>query len=121
MVVRVHPVGDLAVAEVRRLDGRGGPDALGRLARGGRRTVPREEWAAFQRDLQAAGFWTQPTQDGSAWDRDAAEGARWVFEGFRDGRLQVVDRYSPDDPALVALGLRMLRMAGVEVDEREVY
>lgn len=117
--VRVHPVGQLAVAEAHLLDGRGRPEALGRLVAVTRRTVPAAEWQALRDQLDAAGFWALPTED--PLEPGGVEGARWVFEGYAAGRVQVVDRFSPDDPELVALGLAMLRLAGVDPDPREVY
>lgn len=119
VVVRIHPVGRLAVAEARRLDGRSRPEDLGQLVAGVRRTVSSDEWAALQDQLDAVGFWELPTRD--PLDVADSEGARWVFEGFNQGQLQVVDRFSPDDPALVELGLELLGLAGIEIDPREVY
>jgi len=123
MVVRVHRVGQLAVAEVRRLDGRSPPAALGRLVATRRRTVSAAELAHLEQTLEAARFWSQPSHDpldGTVFP-SVEEGSRWVFEGYDDGRLQVVDRFSPDDPALVALGLELLSLAGVHPDPRTVY
>ncbi len=124
VVVRLHVVGDLAVAEARRLDGRSRPQELGRLAAANRRTVSAADLAALQDALDQVGFWSLPTmdpRDPATGDATAEEGSRWVFEGMHDGQLQVVDRFSPDDPDLVSLGMLMLELAGVHPDPREVY
>lgn len=119
LVVRLHPVGHLAVAEVRRLDGRGRPEALGYNVQVQRRTVSAQEWGRFQAEIDRLDFWEMPGADPS--DPVDLDGARWVFEGLQDGRTHVVDRFSPDQPELVELGLFMLHLAGVEIDPQEVY
>lgn len=116
--VRISRVGDLAVADLRVLErpGSAGPSRL----RARRRVVlDARAWAGLLDRVQAVGFWTAPTRDPH--DQPGPEGARWVFEGLDEGRLHVVDRFTPDDPDVVALGLYMVGLAGLQVPPREVY
>ena len=117
--VRVSQVGDLAVADLRVLRRPPSEGGGGGLAASRRVVIDAAGWEALLDRVQAAGFWTAPTQDPH--DQPGPEGSRWVFEGIDDGRLQVVDRFSPDDPALVGLGLYMVALAGLDVPHREVY
>ncbi|MEA3207004.1 MAG: hypothetical protein QOE70_61 [Chthoniobacter sp.] len=59
--------------------------------------------------IDRSGFWIAPTY----LEMDGLDGAMWLFEGCRDGRYHVVDRWSPKngDP-LKTLGLNMLEAAG---------
>lgn len=117
--VRVSRVGDLAVAELRVLDRTIDPSHPAGLRLRRRVVVPAAAWTGLLDHLQAAGFWTAPTPDPQ--DQPGPEGARWVFEGIDEGRLHVVDRFSPEDPALVALGLYMVGLAELHIPQREVY
>ncbi|MCK6504900.1 hypothetical protein L6R53_16135 [Myxococcota bacterium] len=116
--VRVSRVGDQAVADLRVLER---PSAAGpsRLRARRRVVLDAQDWTGLLDHLQAAGFWTAPTRDPH--DQLGPEGARWVIEGLDEGRVHVVDRFSPDDPAVVALGLYMVGLAGLTVPPREVY
>ena len=117
--VRISRVGDLAVADARTLSGRARfEDQGGRLVEARRVTLAGADWLRLEAQLAAAGFWAAPAADPVD---GGAEGARWVFEGVDDGRVHLVDRFSPDDPALVELGLAFLALAGLQVPEREVY
>ena len=117
--VRISRVGDLAVAEARTLHGRARVDETGDLRAVRRVVLTGDQWQGLQARVDAAGFWQAPSQDPH--EDGTVEGARWVFEGIDDGRQHTMDRWSPDDPALVELGLHMLGLAGIEIPPREVY
>ncbi|NOY26363.1 MAG: hypothetical protein GXP62_10870 [Oligoflexia bacterium] len=119
IAVRVSRVGDQAVAELRVLTGLARPETTGRLRASRRVVLDAQAWAGVQTRLDAVDFWQAPTWDPTT--DGGQEGARWLFEAIDDGRLHIVDRWSPDDPALIDLGLYLLSLAQVEIPQREVY
>jgi hypothetical protein len=68
-----------------------------------------------------ADFWNLPT----LLDVNCApqvDGAQWIFEGARNGKYHVIDRWSPNggDPAR-AIGIAALRMARFKIRSAEIY
>ena len=121
VAVRVERTEAGASLTARELGGAGGY-APGELARGATRDLTSSEWAELQRKLDAAGYWTLPTDS----DRMGLDGSQWVLEGARGDRYHVVDRWTPEeagrDAAFRELCLFLLDLAGFAPANRsEIY
>jgi hypothetical protein len=78
-----------------------------------------QEWlAAFEN----AHFWDEPTLLTPPAAAVQVDGAQWIFEGVRNGKYHVVDRFSPDtsDP-MRALGILALKFAQFKIPPTEIY
>ena len=67
----------------------------------------------FTSRLDKLGFWALPTQDPSA---SGLDGAQWIFEGIKDGRYHTVDRWTPKSGSFRELMLRLVTLAGENVE-----
>jgi hypothetical protein len=82
--------------------------------------VSQGECAALTAQLAAAGFWTAPTEDGSA----GLDGAEWIFEGVNPAGYHVVTRWSPDStrsPAFWRIGQFVLKLGRAVPAKNEIY
>jgi hypothetical protein len=72
--------------------------------------------AAFEN----AGFWNLPTVQDPKLMRPG--GAQWIFEGVRDGKYHVIERWSPQagDP-VHAIGTLALRLARFRIHPQDIY
>ncbi len=117
---RICRVDELGIVELRLLDGFARPGVPHRLRASRRVVIDAAEWELLEARVQAAGFWEAPRPN-PLLAPEPEEGSRWVFEGVQDGRVQVVDLYTPEEAEWVDLGLYMMALGGVRVPEREVY
>jgi hypothetical protein len=90
VAVRLSDSGGVWRAVCKRSDGRGGYGA-GQLTAESERELSRAEAKQFARRLNRVGFWDMPSSEETA----GLDGSQAVFEGARDGRYHVVDRWSP--------------------------
>lgn len=68
--------------------------------------------------IEALNFWKLPS---SQEDR-GVDGAQWIIEGVKDGKYHIVDRWSPRDGEIRALGLLFLEdLAKMKFAAKEVY
>lgn len=126
------------------LDGYGGYEPGGVVVRV-ETAMDGAEWAKLTAALEHAQFWSVPTIpqvdcegllnviEGLPPVRDylcvrmGTDGARWIFEGQRDGEYHVVDRYSPhflypeSNARLFDLGMRFIGASGLDVAEQDIY
>ena len=79
-----------------------------------RKSLTQQWLAAFE----SAGFWNLPTLA----DANGTDGAHWIFEGVRNGKYHVIDRWSPSsgDP-IREIGLLGLKLARFRIRPTEVY
>ena len=62
-------------------------------------------------------FWKLP----SIQEDRGVDGAQWIIEGARNGTYHIVDRWSPEDGEIRALGLLMLNdLAKMKLAAKEV-
>jgi hypothetical protein len=84
-----------------------------------RRITP-EEWGTFVKLFEESCFWEmRSTLSGPI----ANDGAWWVFEGVQEGHYHVAHRQSPNSGPYRDLGLYMLKLSGLPLDEskHEIY
>jgi hypothetical protein len=123
---------------VRSTDGRGGYK-LGNLILDETQKIGKADVQNVLDRLHDMGFWSMQTEDDRTSDEPdqgeprlrvvGVDGAQWVLEGVADGEYHVVDRWSPLDPTIrvaankkfAGLCRYLLRLAAVEVEEKEIY
>jgi hypothetical protein len=50
------------------------------------------------------------------------DGAQWILEGVKEGKYHIVDRWSPTDGPVRAIGLLMLNeFTNLKVPKKEIY
>jgi len=114
--VRVTKTKSGAELVAKELDGQGGYEP-GKLLRTEKRNLSTSQFQSLEDFTAAHGFWELPTLDDS---RAGADGAQWIFEAAGQ-RYHFVDRWSPADGPVRAIGLRMLDLAGWEVHDLEIH
>jgi hypothetical protein len=97
--------------------GKGGSEP-GRITHSSVSWLRKARTRAWLTAFESADFWSLPT----LLDAVHVDGAEWIFEGVRNGRYHVIDRWSPDggDP-LRAIGIAALRMARFKIRPAEIY
>jgi hypothetical protein len=112
VVVRLVKCGEGAVLHAVLLNGRGGYEPgkvlVGKVAR-----LSGKQWEDFERLLDKVKPWGMPTEEpgGNGFDGD-----QLILEAVRDGRYQIVDRWSPDGGDDYAkLCRHMLALSGLDV------
>jgi hypothetical protein len=90
----------------------------GKLMQNDVATVTREKTDRFLEVMEQESFWKLPSRD----KRMGCDGAQWVVEGVKNGTYHLVDRWSPDDGEIRAIGIFMLKeLAKLQVAADEIY
>ncbi len=98
--------------------GAGGYDP-GRLIQNETHILSREQTNWLLGQIEGHNFWKLPSIQETP---GGADGAQWIIEGVRDGTYHVVDRWSPKDGQIRALGLFMVsELAKMKFAANEVY
>jgi len=116
VAVRIWKCGSVRFISVKELDGAGGYEP-GKLKLERKRELTSDEWHEFLRRLADACYWQLPTRE----DDFGFDGAQWIFEGVREGRYHVVDRWTPQSGGYRELCLYALQLSGLKVDTSELY
>jgi hypothetical protein len=81
-------------------------------------TLTREDTDRFLRQIEVQNFWKLKSIEN---DR-GVDGAQWIIEGVRNGTYHIVDRWSPKDGGVRALGLFMVNdLAKMKLAAKDVY
>jgi len=98
--------------------GAGGYDP-GKLIENWTLTINSGETKRFLGQIEEHNFWNLSSDDKVLGGPD---GARWIIEGIKPGTYHIVDRWSPQDGDVQAIGLFMVNeLAKLEFPAREVY
>lgn len=105
--------GDTLVRVVRtnnhaRLDGYIGSDEMFGESKPVNRALSPADWQALQSALSQAGFWSLPEYDPEILGLD---GETWTIEGRKGGHTHSIERWCPDEEAIVSLGDIFLQLA----------
>jgi hypothetical protein len=129
---------DVAFVTVKSTDGRGG-FKLGSLILDETHKIGKPDVQNFLDRLQNLAFWSLATEDDRATDQPdngqahlrvvGSDGAQWILEGAGHGEYHVVDRWSPLDPTITVAADKkfaelcryLLKLAAVEVEEKDIY
>jgi hypothetical protein len=112
LTVRAFKTGNGARLEAVVLDGKGGYEP-GRVAIARAVELSESQWKGLERHLEATAFWEMPTE---VPEPDGSDGDFCIFEGVKDGRHHIVDRWSPE-PAYTTLCRYMLDLTGLKVQK----
>ena len=110
--VRIWRSGEKQFLVTKQLDGRGGGYGMGRLAFQDLRSLSDDEWNEFMRLLRQSGYWDLPTQDELLPPED---GAAWVIEGVRNGKLHLVNRRTPSSEFREA-SVYLVKLSGLKTE-----
>lgn len=88
--------------------------------------LPPEDWKSLKASIAESGFWEAMENSPVPQGQVVLDGSRWVLEGVWDGRYKAVQRIFPrrdreEDAAFLDLSLTILNVAGVKMEEDEVY
>lgn len=109
IAVRVWKCGSERLIAFKELSGRAGYEP-GKLKHSYSRRLTTGEWREFKRLLEDSCFWNLPTEEEILGD----DGARWIFEGVKEGRYHIVDRWSPTNGSYHELCLYMMKLYGLK-------
>jgi hypothetical protein len=104
--------------------GKGGYEP-GRLTRNREDHLSKLQTESFLSAPDDLSFWTLPTLHEQE-DKNVVhlDGAQWIFEGLKEGRYHIVDRWSPersDDPIKIIGITMMIDLAHFKLLYRDVY
>jgi hypothetical protein len=103
---------------VKMANGAGGY-APGKLIQNETLTLTKERTDRFLTLIEKNAFWKLPTLEES---KMGCDGAQWVIEGVKGGTYHLVDRWSPDDGEVRAIGLSMINdLAKLKIPAKELY
>jgi hypothetical protein len=98
--------------------GAGGYDP-GKLTQNQAITLTKEQTNLFLAQIGEHNFWKLPSVEEAP---AGSDGAQWIIEGVRAQTYHVVDRWSPQDGDVRAMGLFMVnQLAKMKVSAKEVY
>ena len=81
-------------------------------------TLDSAQTSLFLEKVERSNFWKLP----SVLEDRGLDGAQWIIEGMRDGKYHIVDRWSPKDGEIRALGIFMSEdLAKIKLATREIY
>jgi hypothetical protein len=92
--------------------------APGKLVENHTVTMTKELTDWFLGKIEEHKFWKLPSTE----DSGGNDGAQWIIEGIRDGSYKIVDRWTPRDGDIRAIGLVMVNdLAKLKLPSNEVY
>ena len=98
--------------------GTGGYDP-GKLTDNRTITMNSEQSTRFLSQIEKHNFWKLPSLDEAPGGPD---GAHWIIEGVKDRTYHVVDRWSPENGDVRAIGLFMVsELAKMKLSAKEIY
>jgi hypothetical protein len=91
----------------------------GKLTQNDVTTMTKERTDWFLEQIERNSFWTLASRDETRFGKD---GAQWIVEGVKNGNYHIVDRWSPKDGEVRAIGLAMIKeLAKLDVAPKQVY
>lgn len=125
IAVRVRKDASGITLRVIRLSGQGGYEP-GSIEHEASFALTEDQWDAFLKELEAASFWTMPTEEDPL--NIGLDGSRWVLEGRAAGKYHFVDRWSPSSypgkrglERFVACCRHLLTLSKLATPEGESY
>lgn len=118
--INAKPDGSYALVS-KRTNGAGGYQP-GRLIDNEEQRLPTGKGGELIRMLEVdCDFWSLPTREQAIVEGDeivaGTDGAQWIFEAMVSGRYHVVDRWSPNNGCLHAVGVEIMNLSKLEIDE----
>jgi hypothetical protein len=49
------------------------------------------------------------------------DGSQWIIEGVRNGKYNVVDRWTPRDSAYQELGMFLINLTDLDIPKKDIY
>jgi hypothetical protein len=116
--VRIQRSGSSIILRAVELDGAGGY-APGKIDKEVNKELSPAELETVVAKLDKTGFWQmEPREDPS---RIGLDGATWILEGSRNGKYQVVDRWSPQSGDFRDACLFFLQLSNLMTPADRIY
>jgi hypothetical protein len=96
--------------------GTGGNDP-GKLVLNQTQQLTKEQIAGLLLKVEAAAFWSLPTNENSG----GRDGARWIIEGVHQRRYHIVDRWTPSSGPVREIGLYLMRLSNLKIPTKKLY
>jgi hypothetical protein len=95
-------------------DGAGGYTSSN-LVTNASKVISKAQWESIMLALEKSNFWELPTYQ----DDSGCDGSRWIFEGVKNGRYHVVDRWTPKKTSdYHALGAMLISLSEARLTPR---
>ena len=91
----------------------------GKLTANETRELTSTEWNEFQKLLDKTEYWNMPTNEQS--DIMGNDGSQWIIEGVRNGKYNVVDRWTPRNSAYQELGMFLINLTDLDIPKKDIY
>lgn len=115
IAIRVWSANDQHFLVAKQLSGQGGYDP-GRIVSNRIKRLSNAEWQQVKNFLSELSFWGLPTEEPSR----GRDGARWILEGFHDGKYHLTDRWSAE-AKYREVCLYFLKLSNLRVREADIY
>jgi hypothetical protein len=99
-------------------DGKGGYDP-GKLFIDESKRLTVAEWKQFQELLKKVDYWNLPTIEKSG--VMITDGSRWIIEGVKNGKYNVVDRHTPGKSTYQEIGMFLINLTDLEIPKEDMY
>jgi hypothetical protein len=92
-----------------------------------KRHLTEKEWRRLLELINRASFWSLPSNDKEPEPNERGEATicldntDWFLEGVSGGKYQVVNRYCPESKDFKAVGLYLVRLSKLGIDERALH
>ena len=85
-----------------------------------------ESWNRLTTTIDEAGFWEEIENKPVPAGHMVIDGSHWVLEGLKDGKYKAVQRIfphkeRPQDAPFLEIGLVLLEIGGIDLEERVIY
>lgn len=118
VAIRVQKNKDKTLLTWKMSDGAGGYSP-GELTVDKTRELTNSEWDEIQKLLDKAEYWDMPTNEQS--DIMGTDGSQWIIEGVRNGKYNVVDRWTPRNSTYQELGMFLINLTDLDIPKKEIY
>jgi transposase len=122
VVVRLNVSGDGTGTLVTKISGRQGGYEPGKLVENRTKKLSKQETQWFLDRVEELKYWELPGREEKAPNVVNLDGAHWVVEAVRDGNYKLVDRWSPQNGPIKAIGTMMtIDLAKTKLLYQDVY
>lgn len=76
------------------------------------------KWYNFKNKLDKISFWELPVNDP---EEQGMDGARWILEGYKDGKYHFIDRWSARGSDFGKACKYLIKISNLKIHEKDIY